>query len=296
MTYSLWLMDVVYDEFRADRDVPVRPVDGWETRGRDYADHQGVMDHHIGGAPGSSYAANLNYIVSGASFAPAANLVTGSPYAPDRDDFPIHVVAAGRANHAGVGSLDWMGGGSGSTLTVGIEHYSTWDHVDWHPRHLEIQMRLDACLLEHMGQTWRRRCDHKEYATPAGRKTDRHHIDTVKWDLDLAELMITRSIGDDPTGGLTMAEIDAITAQLVAINARLDALPKSVWDDLHPHARVAEGEKKEKAWQVLNRIRVSNKVVLNRVLESVRVNAERGGTPDEIAKRVRAELASALDI
>ncbi len=310
MTYSLWLMDVVSDEFRSDKDAPVTALPGWQKNGWDTADHQGVMDHHQGNKPGSSFWNVVKWMSGGGyPYGPgfACNIATGTPYAPDLDNFPIVITAAGYVSHAGQGEWPWVTnlGLAGSAACLGIEHYSTYTDTDWHPRHLEVQMRLDACLLEHMGRSWTRRGDHKEWATPDGRKVDRHHLDTARWDRDLATLMQERSDTTGPTPPpvvptpppseeLTMADIEAIIQRFDALDRRISALPKNVWDDLHPHARTED--QKEKAWQVLNRIRVSNKVVLNRVLESVRVNAERGGTPDEIAKRVRAELASALDI
>lgn len=198
MPDALWLPDVIGDEFRGDRHVPVTVRDGWKTNGYSGFAPEGVLDHHTGSKPGTRFASLLSYMDDGGyPYGWACNVATASPYAPDVADgtFPIVIVAARRANHAGDGTFPWVRslGISGSAAMVGIEHYSTYDHDDWHPGHLEVQMRLDACLLEHMGQSWQRRGDHKEWAPT--RKVDRHNIDTARWDRDLAALMAARSSG-----------------------------------------------------------------------------------------------------
>lgn len=225
MPYSLWLPDAVADEFRGDRDVKFVTIPGWETRGRSSADHAGVLDHHMGAPPGSGYLPNVAYITDGPRFPPLANLCTSGPAAYDtRGIVRIDLVAAGRANHAGAGKLSWLSRDDGNRRMVGIEHWSWWSDGpdDWHPHHLEVQVRLACCLLEAMGQTWKRRADHKEYAPD--RKTDRHDIDTADWDLKIRDRLHVRAHptpAPPPPEEDIMATLDEV---LDGIEARI--LPK----------------------------------------------------------------------
>lgn len=312
MGYSTWLLDVVRNEFQHDSDVPVRAVSGWQTRGNSDADHGGVMDHHTGSRPGSRYESVLNYIVTGSSISPLANIVTGTPYAPDLDDFPIHIVAAGQANHAGKGDLSWLSVNDGNDRTIGIEHYSTYDHGDWHPRHLEVQMRLDACLLEHMGQSWQRRADHKEYAPT--RKVDRHHIDTVRWDRDLRDLMAARAAGTAPDQGFTVnaeeaKQIRKIVADEIAgleksVKSRRRQHPWTgggIWDWLVDDYRDKDATVDEGNWaKRLRRDAAEARTNSAKTLSVVREIAKRGRLTDAdlaaVEKAVEDTLAAGVDV
>lgn len=90
---------------------------------------------------------------------------------------------------------------------------------------------------------------------------------------------------------LTVEQIETILQAIAALNLRLDDLPKAVWDDVHPHA---ESEDKARAWQVLRRTVEGNKRIEGRIVTEVRNAAIKGGTPDEIAERVRTNLSQSL--
>lgn len=283
MGYSTWLLDVVRREFRDDRDVTVDAVPGWRTRGSSAARHAGVMDHHTGSPGAPSRAGLINWFISGYPWPPACNIATFPPRVRDVDGYRITIVAAGKANHAGDGKLGWIGEDEGNALDIGIEHYSTQGDTSWDRRHLEIQMRLDACLLEHMGQSWQRRSDHKEYALPRGRKQDRHHIDTAQWDRDLRDLMAARAAGASPSPkGLTVAEADRIIKHL---DKRVDALTKTV--------KKRTNWKRQKVWDwLVDGYREKGaEVDMANLLKKLRRDADEARTNSAKALAVAREIA-----
>lgn len=168
MSRSLWLADVVQDAFRGVRGVQVDEIAGWEGRGRPVADHQGVIDHHTGRG---SYNALLNYMAWGSSIAPLCNIATSRP---DNGIVRVTIVASGKANHAGKGSLPWTGLNNGNARAIGIEHQNDGSQA-WPKQQMEVMQRLDKALLEHMRRSTDRLADHKTYAPT--RKVDRHSID-----------------------------------------------------------------------------------------------------------------------
>jgi hypothetical protein len=84
-----------------------------------------------------------------------------------------HVIASGKANHAGPGR--WAGITS-SSLTVGceVEHPGTGP---WQPAQLAAFDRVMAALLDGLGQGASKYCGHREWAQPAGRKVDPGGVD-----------------------------------------------------------------------------------------------------------------------
>jgi hypothetical protein len=85
----------------------------------------------------------------------------------------VHVIASGKANHAGRGR--W-GGVETSSLTVGceVEHPGTGP---WRPAQLAAFDRVMAALLDGLGQGASKYCGHREWALPAGRKVDPGGVD-----------------------------------------------------------------------------------------------------------------------
>ena len=142
-------------------------TEGWALRGRgEMGKVLGLMIHHTAG-PRTGNMPSLKTLVNGRSDLPGplCNLGLGR-------DGTWYVVAAGRANHAGVGA--WQGVSSGNSSFIGIECENTGTAADlpWP----DVQMRAlrhgCAALLRHAGRpvTW---CvGHKEFALPVGRKPD----------------------------------------------------------------------------------------------------------------------------
>ena len=179
MAYALtWLPDVLLDA-----GLKVARVDGWETRGLgDVGVTRGVMCHHtVGGLHGNM--PSLATITNGRPASPGHKALSG-PLAQlglGRDG-TFYVVAAGHANHAGVGcwppNLDgvknWPGITTGNSSFIGIEAENTGMPNDspWPPVQIDAYQRGVAAILRKIGADAAMCCGHKEYALPKGRKID----------------------------------------------------------------------------------------------------------------------------
>ena len=95
-------------------------------------------------------------------------------------DGAVIVLAAGKANHAGIGH--WMDADE-SVETIGIEAYNWGASVPFPSREPWPQVQLDAydrgvaALLSHLDRDARFFCGHREWAQPPGRKPDPSGID-----------------------------------------------------------------------------------------------------------------------
>lgn len=166
MAFSLtWLPEVLED---AGLKVAEQP--GWRTRGRgDVGTIRGVMCHHTDG-PLTGIMPSLGIVTNGRSDlqGPLAQLCLGR-------DGTFFVVAAGRANHAGVGN--WQGITSGNSSFIGIEAentgHTTGQKADpWPTVQMDAYRRGVAAVLKKIGANAIMCCGHKEYALPVGRKPD----------------------------------------------------------------------------------------------------------------------------
>jgi hypothetical protein len=163
MAFSLtWLLQVLQDA-----GLKVAPVDGWQNRGRgDVGKTVGILCHHTAG-PRNGNMPSLNTLLAGRSDLPGplAQLGLGR-------DGTFYVIAAGRCNHAGTGS--WQGVATGNSSFIGIEAENTGlsNDTPWPDVQLDAYRRGVAAILKHIGKTEEFCAGHKEYALPAGRKTD----------------------------------------------------------------------------------------------------------------------------
>ncbi len=166
MAFSLtWLPKVLLD---AGLKVAEQP--GWRTRGRGNVGMiEGVICHHTAG-PKTGIMPSLGVVTNGRLDLPGplAQLCLGR-------DGTFFVVAAGRANHAGVGN--WQGVTTGNTSFIGIEAentgQSTGSNSDpWPAVQLNSYRRGVAAILKKIGADAIMCCGHKEYALPVGRKSD----------------------------------------------------------------------------------------------------------------------------
>jgi len=142
-------------------------VDGWQDRGRgDVGRIFGVLCHHTAG-PKDGNMPSLNTLVNGRSDLPGPLCQLGLGR-----DGTYFVVAAGKANHAGKGN--WKGIVNGNTNLIGIEAENTGLPNDspWPDVQVDAYHRGVAAILTHIGQPVDFCAGHKEYALPAGRKTD----------------------------------------------------------------------------------------------------------------------------
>jgi len=170
----------------------VAEVTGWRERGRaDMPGVRGVMCHHTATAhPGNM--PTLDLLVSGrpetngaaALAGPLAQLGLGR-------DGTFYVIAAGRANHAGVGR--WEGLVTGNANFIGIEAENSGLANDpWPDVQMDAYCRGVAALLAKIGAQSNMCCGHKEYALPAGRKPD-PTVDMAKFRNDVAALLAGKS-------------------------------------------------------------------------------------------------------
>jgi peptidoglycan hydrolase-like protein with peptidoglycan-binding domain len=180
MAFSLiWLPQVL-----KEAGLKVALVDGWENRGRgDVGSTLGVLCHHTGG-PRNGNMPSLDTLIQGRSDLPGplAQLGLGR-------DGTYYVIAAGRCNHAGIGS--WQGVTSGNTNFIGIEAENTGLSNDspWPEVQMDAYSRGVAAILTHTGRKVDFCAGHKEYALPTGRKDD------PKFDMDAFRLSVSAILG-----------------------------------------------------------------------------------------------------
>lgn len=149
---------------------------GWEKRGKEFFERPKVAIGHHTATPRTEKNKNQD-------------LPTRTMLRDGRSDLPgplcqiattrsgvIHVVAAGKANHAGQG--DWKGITS-SALTIGneVEYPGTGE---WNPAQLRAFDLSMAAMLDMLGQRAEMYCGHREWANPPGRKVDPGNVDLDK--------------------------------------------------------------------------------------------------------------------
>lgn len=197
MVFSLtWLPEVL-----EDAGLKVAEFPGWRTRGRgDVARIRGVMCHHTAGANAShGVMPSLGTIVNGRAATPGTAALSG-PLAQLglARDGTWHVIAAGRANHAGRG--EWQSLNTGNSSFIGIEAENTGLANDspWPAVQLDAYRRGVAAILKKIGAEADMCCGHKEYALPSGRKPD------PNIDMDDFRMQVTAIMGG---GGSVLPQI-----------------------------------------------------------------------------------------
>lgn len=148
--------------------VAVEP--GWETRGVPFADAPLVaLGHHTATVQrkGVPFPTRL-ILIDGRSDLPGPLCQVGLG-----TDGTAHVIAAGKANHAGPGA--WRNV-THSALTVGTEVEYSGTGL-WDPTLLHAFDLVEAALLDGLQRTASWYCGHKEWALPAGRKIDPSNVD-----------------------------------------------------------------------------------------------------------------------
>ncbi len=145
----------------------VAECDGWRERGRaEMGTVRGVMCHHTAN-PKPGNMPTLEILTTGRADlrGPLCNLGLGR-------DGTFYIVAAGRANHAGIG--EWAGlKNKGNSCFIGIEAENAGDGSEpWPPEQVEAYQRGVYALLKHLNVGADMCVGHKEYALPQGRKID----------------------------------------------------------------------------------------------------------------------------
>lgn len=178
-------------------------VDGWRDRG--YGDFgtfrpRGFVDHHTAGAR-TGWAPSLGVVINGRAGIPGPLSQLFTPRNP-QGKRNVHVVAAGRANHAGKGG--WAGL-SGNSSVVGHERENVGTPAEpWQPWQTEDAAVVAACVLDGLGRyegvatSAALYCEHKEWAPT--RKTDAHTIAGAAMRSRIADLLQPPDpIPDPPT-------------------------------------------------------------------------------------------------
>lgn len=140
--------------------------DGWRTRGRDFPGKPDtILVHHTAtSARAKGDLPTLRLLIEGRSDLPGPLC----QLALSRTGV-VHILAAGKANHAGRGA--WRGQTS-SSGTIGIEAEHPGGAARWPSAQHDAYVQLCAALCRHLHVDPHRVCGHKEWALPAGRKVD----------------------------------------------------------------------------------------------------------------------------
>jgi hypothetical protein len=156
---------------------------GWLTRGSSDFDPYGVMCHHTAG-PAQGDAPSLNVCINGRSDLPGplANIVLARSGV-------CHVIAAGRANHAGAGS--WQGV-TGNRRYFGIEAENTGVGEPWPAGQVDAYVKACAVLLKLVGRDESWCVGHKEYAPT-------RKIDPAGLDMGWFRVQVKKAIAGEPS-------------------------------------------------------------------------------------------------
>lgn len=152
--------------------LPVIEEPGWQDRGTGGTYTPiGVLLHHTAG-PASGNLPSLGVVKNGRSdlVGPLAQLMLAR-------DGAFHVIAAGRANHAGAGGAVWVPNGDGNRYFVGIEAESTGTTDDWTPAQRVNYPRGAAALCAWMKVGEANVLAHREWAPT-------RKIDPAFWDMN----------------------------------------------------------------------------------------------------------------
>jgi len=142
-------------------------VAGWQTRGSDSFNPRGSVDHHTAG-PRSGNVPSLNVCINGRTGLPGplCNVLVAR-------DNTCYVIAAGRANHAGIGG--W-GGLTGNSSVFGVERENVGNGSEpWTLEQYDVAAKVHAALISVHGGRFDLVCEHKEWAPR--RKIDAFGVD-----------------------------------------------------------------------------------------------------------------------
>jgi hypothetical protein len=151
------------DELRA-AGLRVNEVPGWQTRGSATFTPRVSLRHHTVTPASWTDAAVIRLLRDGRRDLPGPLCQVGLGR-----DGTCHIIAAGRANHAGYGR--WAGIGTGNTVAFGVESFNN-GREPFTFAQIEAWDVLDATVLAKLGRPADNLCSHAEWALPTGRKTD----------------------------------------------------------------------------------------------------------------------------
>ncbi|MBA2338575.1 MAG: N-acetylmuramoyl-L-alanine amidase [Acidimicrobiia bacterium] len=239
-----WLVEVA-----TTAGYPVVVVDGWEDRGAPtmQASPAGALYHHTAGPAEydtTSDFPSLYTLLNGNATTPPPLSHYGVGYSGT-----IYVIAAGKCNHAGLGSWPGVGtseDGSGSPNLIGVEvEHPGVSTEPWPDAQRDSVRRLFAAIAAHLGaDTISADTDtgfvvlgHKEWAANPpgwpGRK-----IDPISTDMDDERALMAALLEDDVTVEELEAVLRSVIPELVAAEVgkllaedirETSPLSRSVW-------------------------------------------------------------------
>jgi hypothetical protein len=163
MAFSLtWLPSVL-----KAAGLPVIEEPGWQTRGHgDVGTIKGVIAHHTAG-PKSGDDPDLGVVTNGRPdlAGPLAQLVLARSGV-------YHVIAAGKAWHAGAGLWQGVHDGNGQMIGIEAENTGLADDNPWSGVEMDAYAIGVGAILTHIGAKPLMCAGHLEYALPPGRKSD----------------------------------------------------------------------------------------------------------------------------
>lgn len=177
-------------------------IGGWQTRGNPTGfNPRGAGHHHTAGSA-LGIAPSLNICIYGRTDVPGplANVLQSREPNPWNDT--AYVIAAGKANHGGVGTWSGRSGTVDSNYeSHGLEVEHTGMSAVSEIRH-EISARILAAMIEAPGSprdhtmVW----EHFEYARPLGRKIDFRYLTpyNAAWVRGRVGFWVGRTVGQQP--------------------------------------------------------------------------------------------------
>lgn len=225
MPRATWIADALRAE-----GVRVQEYPRWKERGSATFNPRGVICHHTAG-PARGDAPSLDVCINGRRDLPGplCQIVLAR-------SGTAHVIASGRANHAGLGG--WRGL-EGNTSVLGIEAENTGAGEPWPPVQYDAYVRCVAALCRRGQIPVGMVCGHKEWAPK--RKIDPAGIDMAKFRADvLARLGDVLPAPTTPQE-LTVADVaalmkklDQLAAQQAATDLRVQRLEQDLIDGDRP--------------------------------------------------------------
>ncbi len=219
MTRALWLADALRAE-----GVTVVEEPGWRDRGNPTFSPKGVICHHTAG-PARGDAPSLGTCINGRPGLPGplCQIVLAR-------SGTAHVIASGRANHAGAGG--WRGL-TGNTSVFGIEAENTGLGEPWPQVQYDAYVRVVAALCRRGGIPTGMVCAHREWAPT--RKIDPRGIDMTDFRHHVADRLgpIAPPPVTPPEGflmALTEAEQREILAKVRSTDLRVQELDQQLTD------------------------------------------------------------------
>ena len=221
MPRALWLADALRAE-----GVTVVEEPGWRDRGSATFNPKGVICHHTAG-PARGDAPSLGVCINGRPDLPGplCQIVLAR-------SGTAHVIASGRANHAGRGG--WRGL-EGNTSVFGIEAENTGQGEAWPAAQLAAYVACVAALCRRGQIPVGMVCAHREWAP--GRKIDPKGIDMTRFRADVLARLgnVSPPPANPPTTGgifmhLTEAEEREILAKVRSTDLRVQELDQQLTD------------------------------------------------------------------